>query len=60
MNIAYILILFAHVGPMGDGNSNALSMHEFSSAAKCNDAGNAAKQLANGSTKTIEFKCVPK
>lgn len=24
MNIIYILILFAHVGPMGDGNSNAL------------------------------------
>ena len=29
--IAFVLILFAHVGPMGDGNSNALATAEFTS-----------------------------
>lgn len=60
MNTLYILILFAHVGPMGDGNSNALSMHEFSSQSTCEAAGTAAKRLSQGSTKNIEFVCTKK
>lgn len=60
MNTLYILILFAHVGPMGSGNSNALSMHEFSSQSACEAAGVAAKRLSDGSTKKIEFVCVKK
>ena len=56
----YILILFAHVGALGGGNSNALSMHEFSSQATCEAAGVAAKRLSQGTTKAIEFVCVKK
>lgn len=58
MNTAgWILILFAHVGPLGSGNSNALATAVYSSAESCAAAGNAAKKLASGSTKTIEWVC---
>lgn len=57
---AFILIIFAHVGPMGEGNSNALTVAEFTSAQRCTSAGEAAKKLAQGSTKLIQFVCVPK
>lgn len=63
MNIAtFVLIIFAHVGPMGDGNSNALTVAEFTTAERCAKAGQAAKTLAQGmgSTKSIEFVCVAK
>ena len=60
MNTLYILILFAYVGPMGTSNSNALSMHEFSSQTTCEAAGVAAKRLSQGSTKNIEFVCMKK
>jgi hypothetical protein len=56
----WILILFAHVGPMGTGNSNALTVAEFSSKARCEAAGQSAKQMAKGSVKSIEFTCVEK
>lgn len=59
MNALYILILFAHVGPMGIGSSNALSMYEFSSQSTCEAAGVAAKRLADGPRK-IEFVCMKK
>jgi hypothetical protein len=54
----WILILFAHVGPMGDGNSNALTTAQFSSQATCEAAGAAAVKLSSGSTKRIVFVCV--
>jgi hypothetical protein len=58
MNTAgWILILFAHVGPVGTGNSNALTTAVYSSAESCAAAGNAAKKLAGGSTKKIEWVC---
>jgi hypothetical protein len=60
MNTLYILILFAHVGPMGNGKSSALSMHEFSSQSTCEAAGIAAKRLSQGSTENIEFVCMKK
>lgn len=56
----WILILFAHVGPLGDGNSNAMTTAEFSTQAKCVAAGNASKRMASGSVKSIEFVCVEK
>jgi len=57
--ITYILILFAHVGPMGEGNSNAVaSVPGFATQQECIDAGRAAKELARGTTKSIEFACV--
>jgi hypothetical protein len=58
--VTYVLILFAHVGPMGDGNSNTLTTQEFHSAKTCQAAGKAAKQLAQGTTKAIEWVCMPK
>lgn len=59
MNTAWILILFAHVGPLADGNSNALTTAEFQSEASCRAAGKAASAMANGTVKKIEFVCVP-
>lgn len=56
----YVLILFAHVGLMGKGNSNALTTHEFNSETACVEAGKKAKALANGTVKEIAFVCVKK
>lgn len=56
----FVLILFAHVGTLGQGNSNALTVAEFTTAERCNAAGVAAKRLASGSVKSIEWVCVPK
>ena len=56
----WILILFAHVGMMGNDNSNALTTAEFSSKARCEAAGKAAKQMAAGTVKAIEFACLEK
>lgn len=54
----WILILFAHVGAMGDGNSNALNSTEFSTKERCVAAGQAAKKMTQGTVKSIEFVCV--
>jgi hypothetical protein len=56
----WILILFAHVGMMGDGNSNSLSTAEFTSQATCQAAGKAAKKMQEGTVKLIDFVCVQK
>jgi hypothetical protein len=57
--IGFILILFAHVGPMGSGNSNALTVTTpFASKAGCTAAGEAAKNLASGTLKEIRYVCV--
>lgn len=53
----WILILFAHVGPMGQGNSNAITTAVYSSAEACSNAGKAAKQLVQGTVKSIEWVC---
>jgi hypothetical protein len=61
MNIPiFVLILFAHVGALGNGNSNALTVAEFTSKERCEVAGQAAKKLAGGSVKSIEWVCVAK
>lgn len=55
----WVLIIFAHVGVMGDGNSNALtSVPGFGSQQECTQAGDAAKKLAKGTVKAIDFVCV--
>lgn len=57
--ITWILIIFAHVGPLSDGNSVALeSVPGFSSTVECTDAGNAAQELAKKTTKIINYVCV--
>lgn len=60
MQTIYILILFAHVGTTGYGNSNAITTAEFSSQITCIQAGDAAKRLVQGATKKIEYTCVKK
>ena len=61
MNTAvFVLILFAHVDPMGDGNSNALTVAEFTTQERCMAAGKAAVEMARGTVKTINWVCVPK
>ncbi len=56
----YILIIFAHVGPMGKENSNALATAEFHNKARCLAAGKEATSLARNTTKEIRFVCVEK
>lgn len=56
--ITYVLIIFAHVGAMGSGNSNALtSIPGFSTLQLCNAAGEQAKHLADGTMKEIRYTC---
>jgi hypothetical protein len=55
----WILILFFHVGPFGEGNSNATTnITGFISQEECTEAGKEAKKLASGSVKTMDFVCV--
>ena len=56
----YVLILFAHVGLTGSGNSNALTTAEFTSEATCKAAGAAAKAMAGGTVKNITYVCMKK
>jgi hypothetical protein len=57
---AFVLIIFAHVGVMGNTNSNALTVAEFTTEQRCQAAGVAAKKMAQGTVKSIEWVCVAK
>ena len=55
----YALILFAHVGMMGQGNSNALTVvNGFTTKQSCMSAGNEASSLTSGTVKEVSFVCV--
>ena len=57
--LTFALILFAHVGVMGQGNSNAITtLPGFTSEAECRAAGDAAKKLVSGTVKEISYVCV--
>jgi hypothetical protein len=57
--VTWVLIVFAHVGAMGDGNSNALTnVPGFGTAQECQTAGESVKKLARGTVKSIDFVCV--
>ena len=57
--MTWILILFAHVGPMAEGNSNALtSVPGFQNESACREAGRAAESMARGTVKLIAWRCV--
>jgi hypothetical protein len=58
--MAYILIIFAHVGMLGDGNSNSVTTAEYSSQATCEAALKQAEALSSGSTKIIKGVCTRK
>lgn len=53
----WILILFAHVGVLGNTDSNSLTTAIYSSNAACERADKAAKTLASGTTKEIRYVC---
>lgn len=60
MNIgAWVLLIFAHVGPLGDGNSNALTTAYFENPTACKNAGEAFKKVSQSTVKKIEFVCMP-
>lgn len=56
----FILILMMHVGPIGKGNSNALTTAEFSSKEACIEAGESATRMALSTVKEIKYVCVKK
>lgn len=56
--MTYVLILFAHVGLMGEGNSNSLTTVTFGSKTACTTALTAAVSMSSGSTKVIKGVCV--
>lgn len=58
--MTYVLIIFAHVGMMGSGNSNSVATQEFSSKEKCINAKEVAQSMSAGSTKIIKAECVEK
>ena len=59
MSAGWILILFAHVGPVCSGNSNALtSVPGFLTEAACKVAGKQSAELTLGTCKEIRFICV--
>ena len=55
----WVLIIFAHVGMMGKGDSNALTtVSGFTSNITCMEAGAISKTLTQGTVKEINYKCV--
>lgn len=57
--MSWVLILFVHVGAMGDGNSNALTnVPGFATQAECEVAGKQSKKLTSGTVKSLEYVCV--
>lgn len=55
----WVLIIFAHVGMMGKGDSNALTtVSGFTSNRTCMEAGAISKTLTQGTVKEINYKCV--
>lgn len=57
--ITWILIVLAHVGPMGQmGNTSLSSVPGFGSQQECQQAGAAAESLAKGTFLEVRFVCV--
>lgn len=55
----FALILFFHVGAMGDGNSNATTtLAGFETEALCKAAGRKAASMTSMTTKKGEYVCV--
>lgn len=55
----YILVLFFHVGFMGNTDSNATtSIPGFATEADCTAAGEQAKGLTQGTKKETRFVCL--
>lgn len=55
----WALILFAHAGPLSDKDSMALTnVVGFQTQQQCQAAGEAAKKLAQATTKVMKYTCV--
>lgn len=54
----WILILFAHAGPMSDKDSMAMTSIRFVNESACIAAGEQSKKMANYTTKVIKYTCV--
>jgi hypothetical protein len=54
----WILIIFFHVGVMGCGNSNAVTLSNFKTQIQCNQAGEAAQKLVSGTVREVSYVCV--
>ncbi len=55
----WILVLFFHVGVMGDGNSNtSVVIPGFETQKECNAEGSRAKVLTAGTVKETTFVCL--
>ena len=56
----WVLILFVHVGALGNGNSNAITTQEFLAPETCQAAGTAAQKLVQNTVKELSFVCIKK
>ena len=55
----WVLLLFAHAGPMSDKDSMALTnVPGFVSEAECVSAGEQAKKMAAYTTKVMKYQCI--
>ena len=58
--MVYILLVFAHVGVFGEGNSNSVTTQEFNKQETCLEAKKVFESMSSGSTKVIKAECVKK
>lgn len=58
--MTWILILWVGIGPLSDKDSMTMINQEFTTAAKCQAAGQAAKNTFDKGTKEVRFLCVEK
>jgi hypothetical protein len=59
MTMLWVLVLFAHGGPLSDKDSMALTnVPGFASRADCEKAGKESERLGHGTTKVIRWVCV--
>lgn len=57
--MTYILVLFFHVGILGDSDSNAVTnIPGFMSLESCQQAGTQAQVLTRGTKKETRFVCL--
>ncbi len=56
----WILIIFAHVGPLANTDSVSITTQEMSSQQACIAASKAVQKLSYGTTKIIKTACVKK
>jgi hypothetical protein len=55
----WVLILFAHAGPMSDKDSMAMTnVPGFTTQSACQSAGEQAKKMASLTTKVVKYTCV--